>query len=219
LVLSAAAFSQEPCNIGSYIAMPLIGAEDPINLFQFAYPCSYYLLNNSNIIIANHLHPSYYDDRFTVVNWGAFTAIDYGGICPSAGTIVIALCHYSENTGVNQRAWYAVSKIILTTDMVMGNPASFIEVPSASAILIGDNVKISWNGVPSDDAVIGYRVIRSANGLDDWAIIGDTENLYLYDQPGIGTWYYAVEVKFAGSPITYVSRHGLSAKIIIPGGN
>ena len=216
MLSGCAVMAQEICPLGAQLILPLNGVTAPDNLYQFAYPCFFYLVNQSNIVIANNLRPAYEQTIFAAES-PILTRTDYGGVCPSSGTVVVCICHYTENTGeISQRAWYAARAITIAQDCVIGDAVGFIEVPSAAVNNQGGGVvRVSWQAVPSNDAVIGYRVIRSADGLTNWVDVGDTTNTYLDDTPGAGQWYYAVEIKFAGTPTTYVSRHGLLASITL----
>ncbi len=207
----------EECQIGGEIFLPLIGVEDPTNLLQFAYPCFYYLLNSSDKVVANNLRPAYESNNLFVVESPPLTKVNYGGTCPSSGTNLIGLCHYSENTGeLTQRAWYAVRTITLTEQFVTGIGVEFVEVPPVSVSDRGSGIiRISWNAVPPNNAVSKYRIVRSPDGLSNWATVGDTTALYLDDSPGNGRWYYALEIVFAGTPTVFCSRHGLLASILM----
>ncbi len=216
LFSGCAVIAQDICPLGAQLLLPLNGVTSPDNLFQFAYPCFFYLASQSNIVVANNLRPAY-EQTFFAAESPILTRMDYGGVCPSSGTVVVCLCHYVEHSGeLLQRAWYAARTIIITQDFVTGDAVGFTEVPSAVVSNQGGGlVRISWTAVPINDAVVGYRVIRSADGLTNWVDVSDTTNTYLDDTPGAGQWYYAVEIKFAGTPTVYVSRHGLLAAIVV----
>lgn len=208
----------EECAIGGEIFMPIAGMEDPTNLYQFSYPCSYYLLNASDKVIANNLRPAYAEGVFEVES-PVLSKCNYGGSCPSVGTQVIGLCQYSAHTAeLTQRAWYVAKKIVLDTQIQISSDAQVVEVPSVSVSNLGGGVvKIMWSAVPANDAVSKYRVVKSLDGLTNWTTVGDTTDLYLNDSPGIGTFYYALEIVFVGTPTVYCSRHGLLAAIVVEG--
>ena len=60
-------------------------------------------------------------------------------------------------------------------------------------------------------------MVRSADGLAGWTAVGTvTTDLSATDAPGSGTWYYAVEVAYLGTPTQQLSPHGLAASVVVP---
>jgi len=215
LSLSAAA---QMCQYGSSYNLPFIGVEDPTVLYQFAYPCNSWLMTASGTTPWTNARPIYNseDNSFAFAVEDSLGKSAYGGTCPASGTEVVVACNYAEGSGtVNQRAWYAAGVIALTESIPTGDGVAFVEVPPATAVNVAGTVTITWAAVPANTAVAGYRVQRSADGITDWATVGDTTDLTINDTPGAGTWYYSVVIRYAGSPTTYVSEHGLVASVVV----
>lgn len=207
------------CALGASLSVPLPGLDDPTNLFQFAYPCYFYKYSASGTVIQTNIRPTYISetDGFHMVS-KTLESVDYGGTCPTSGTQVVAVCDYVENSGtLDQRAYYAARILTITSSEVIGTTIAMVEVPPVNVSAVGDTVTISWSAVPSNAAVAGYRVVRSADGLSNWVTVGDTTDTSKQDEPGAGTWYYALQIRYAGSPVTYLSSHGLVASITIAG--
>lgn len=202
------------CPLGNQLIIPLTGLDDPTNLYQFAYPCYIYKYSASDIVIQNNIRPTYNGGQ---AGFGLCSkileAVDYGGTCPTSGLQVVGICDFTTDTGtVEQRAYYSARILTITTAEVTGDPVEMVEVPSVAVSAAGGTVTISWSAVPQNMAVAGYRVVRSSDGIN-WTTVQDTTELSIQDSPGTGTWYYALKIRYAGTPVTYTSGHGLLAVI------
>lgn len=218
IIISAPLFAQF-CDPGSMLIQNLSNVEDPTNLFQYATPCRIYLLNASNIILQMQedypvYSPETHSFGFTTT---MLEKINYGGTCPASGTQAVAVCDYVTNAGeLTQVAYYAASIITINTTVPEGQAVAFVEVPHLSITKPNPPaVHVAWSAVPVNSAVAGYRLCRSPDGITNWATVTDTTNTYADDNPGAGTWYYALQIIYAGSPSTYVSYHGLLATVTI----
>ncbi len=218
-LISISAFSQF-CDPGTMLIQHLSNVEDPTNLFQFATPCRMYLLNASNIVLPmQEQYPIYgsQEHSFAFIT-RMLEKLDYGGTCPTAGTQAVAVCDYVESAGeLTQTAFYAASVITINTTIPEGQAVAFVEVPHLTITQNPPAVHLEWTAVPANSAVAKYRIVRSADGLTNWAQVMDTTDTSADDSPGPGQWYYALEIVYAGSPSIYTSFHGLAAKVTIAG--
>jgi len=216
---SLAVSGQATCAIGSGISVQLVDVERPSNLYQFMYPCQVWPKTASGTILPWVTYPEYDSDTntFWLMTYYSLEKVHWGGTCPSAGTEVIAVCDYAENSGtLTQKAYYAARLIVVSTKFAVGTATGVLEVPHVTlSQAVPGTIDITWEAIPANTAVAGYRLVRSADGLTNWTTVGDTTNLTLSDAPGAGTWHYALEIRYQGTPDTHVSNHGLSASITV----
>lgn len=218
--LSLASQAQLLCDYGAGISVPLIGVEDPTNLYQFMTPCKVWLSAASGTVLpmVGQVYPVYSCETgtFYIRTYDSIDKTYYGGTCPTSGTEVVAVCDYAEGSGTTaQRGYYVARVVALNSQFPVGTAVGVVEVPPVTAVNNAGTVTITWSAVPSNTAVAGYRVVRSADGITDWSTVGDTTDLSKTDTPGAGTWYYAVLIRYTGTPTTYVSNHGLAASVVV----
>lgn len=215
-LLAVATAAGAQCTDWGVYRFKVTGPQDPTNLWQFA-ECRYWDSVASGTVADGGVHTRLQyraDDGF-------FYA--YQGLCNTTwnGLTVIFVAEYTSGENLaTQRAYFAAGNILPVTygSGAMTN-RTMVEVPVAAAVNDAGTVTVTWTGVAAQDEVLGYRVVRSPDGLADWTAVGtdpawgtDTDT----DAPGAGTWYYAVQIRYAGTPTQQVSPHGLSASVVVP---
>lgn len=190
------------------------GPEAHSNLWQFAYVRGWQAAASTS-------YPGLHNHGRLVFNSGYFFVEDNAcayGITAPTGQVLVVVAEYVEGPNtVDQRAFYAAASFAATAEVAEIPAVIMREVPPASAVKNGVTVTISWSAVPSQPEVVGYQVVRSADGIAGWTNVGTvTTDLSVTDVPGIGTWYYAVEVAYSGTPTQQLSPHGLAAMVTVP---
>jgi|GEM_PF-4027284 len=219
LLSGTGVFAQLACSVGAGISVQLVDVQLPSNLYQFMYPCQVWPLSASGTVLPWVTYPEYDDqtNTFWLRTYDGMEKTHWGGTCPSSGTQVVAVCDYAESPGtLAQRGYYTARVITVSTQFAVGDPVGVVEVPPVTLSQpVAGTIHAAWLSVPANTAVAGYRLVRSADGLTNWSTVTDTADTGADDTPGAGTWYYAVQVRYAGSPDLHVSNHGLSASITV----
>jgi len=201
------------CESSLPFIVQVLGPENPQNLWQFA-TCRFWVASRSNQAFSGMNHGRLVWDE-NAGYWGmaedACRTWSLGS--GDSAVTLIAVAEYTE--GVNtaaQRAFYAAASSLPGGSP---SPAPMREVPQAGAFVQGTTVTVTWTAVPGQPEVAGYRVVRSPNGLAGWVEIGTTVQTSFQDTRNNGTWYYAAEILYAGTPVQRSSPHGLSAMVAI----
>lgn len=225
LVLLAAALAcflpllAADCNNGDgRFTWVVLGPENPANLWQFAtvrgwkasasatvYPASH---NHGRLLYTPELNEYAVDD----------SPCNFGLASPNGSTIVLAAEYVSDSGTVAQRAYIAAVSFAASLTPAPAT-ATMAEVPPAAATRAAGTVTVTWADLPSQAAITGYRVVRSADGIAGWSTVADVlpGAQTAQDTPGSGTWYYAAEAIYLNDGTNkVVSPHGLAAAVIVP---
>jgi len=194
----------------------VLGPELHDNLWQFASVRGWKAASSATSYPGRHNHARMYFD-------GAHFAVEesccnLGIITPDGSTLVVVAEYTSGANTTGQRAYYAAASLVATDPIVIADKTMY-EVPPVAAVNAAGTVTVSWTEPASQSEVVGYRVVRSADGLASWSTIVDkaTGQTSGTDAPGSGTFFYALQIIYQNDGTNkVVSPHGLSASVTIP---
>jgi hypothetical protein len=207
------------CDMGKgAFTFRVLGPEAHDNLWQFATVRGWNPASSATVYDGgghSHGRLSYAEGYFGLAD----SPCNYGLVKPDGSTLCIA-CEYvsGANTSV-QRAYFAVRSHVTADPAPTIADVTMREVPHVTAVNDAGSVTVAWTEPPSQSEVVGYRVVRSADGLATWATVIDkpTGQTSAIDNPGSGTWYYALQIIYANDGTNkVVSPHGLAASVVVP---
>lgn len=205
------------CNNGAGTFMfTVIGPELHDNLWQFAAIRGWKAAASITSYAGGHNHAR--------LVWGgshyavADTSCAYGLSAPDGTTLVIVAEYTADANTTAQRGYIAAASFVATDPIVIAD-ATMREVPPVVAVVDAGTVQAVWTPLPTQTQIVGYRLVRSADGLASWTTVTDvaadvgTAN----DTPASGTYYYAVQVIYQNDGINkQVSPHGASWQVVVP---
>lgn len=216
LTLLAVAGLAADCDNGvNAFSFNVLGPEAHDNLWQFADVRGWKATASTSYPGGhNHARMVYYvEDNLYAVSDNACQL----GLSKNDGATGVCVVEYTagENTTA-QRAFVAAVSWV-NTDPITIAQATMRQVPVAAAANNAGTVTVTWTDLPTQAEIIGYRVVRSADGLASWATVADVAvgAQTAPDTPGAGTWYYAVQIRYLGTPTQQVSPHGLAAQVTV----
>lgn len=194
----------------------VLGPELHDNLWQFASVRGWPSTASTTSFAGGHNHARllFQGTQFGVAD----TPCAYGLSGPDGTTLVI-VAEYSEDPNTTaQRGFYAAASFVTANPAPAISNATMREVPPVTAVNNAGTITVAWTEPPAQPEIIGYRVVRSADGIAGWTTVGDvaTGVTSQPDTPGTGTWHYALQLRYLGSPVQQVSPHGLSASVTVP---
>lgn len=208
--------AQNPCDTGN-ATIKILGPEANDVLWHRAEYLGFWRGNNSGTVLDASYGALHYQQGYFYSSLGGVTLSHWGGQCPAEGVECIAAVSYwdNENT-VTQRAWYAVESYLAVVGIAQAE-ATMREVPQPAAAVESGTVTLTWAACPETE-ITGYQVVRSADGLANWTNVGSiVTDPTQTDTPGQGAWYYALLVRFKGTPADRMSpKHGLAVQAVVP---
>jgi hypothetical protein len=203
-------------NDGHFIFI-IMGPESHDNLWQFASIRGWKSTSSATTYNGGHNHSRlvYAGTTYAVED----TPCAYGLGSPDGSTLVIVAEYTSGSNTTTQRAYYAAASLVTANPAPAIPDATMREVPVVGATQDTGTVTVTWTEPTTQAEVVGYRILRSTDGLAPWTTVadkavGDTSTT---DAPGSGTFYYALEIIYQNDGTNkVVSPHGLSASVTIP---
>ena len=222
LLFLAAALGSLPvfadCQNGAgTFSFKVVGPEAHDNLWQFATVRGWRALASLTSATGSHNHGR------LVYNGTQYGVSDspcvYGLAMPDGSTLVIVAEYVSDPNTTAQRGFVAAASFAATDPAPPIPDATMREVPPASAANSLGTITVTWTDLPAQPEIVGYRVVRSADGIAGWTTVADVAAgvASRTDTPGPGTFYYAVEIIYLNDGTNkQVSPHGLAAVVTIP---
>ena len=199
----------------------VLGPELHDNLWQFATVRGWQALASATTYAGtkNHARMQYTGSTYAVSD----TSCGYGLSSPDGTELVIVAEYASDPNTTSQRAYIAAAAFaaaLAPDGMIAPIPdATMREVPPATTSNALGTITVTWTDLPAQPEIVGYRVVRSADGIAGWTTVADvaTGAGSATDTPGPGTFYYALEAIYLNDGTNkQVSPHGLASMVAIP---
>ncbi len=192
------------------------GPELPSNLWQFASVRGWQAAASTVAYTGGFNHGRLYWDG---TQYGvADSPCDFGLSTPDGSTLVVVAEYTAEANLVTQRAYVAAASFAATNPAPAISMTTMREVPPAVAVNNAGAIQVSWAPLPSQAEIVGYRLVRSSDGLASWTTVSDNASgaSSATDTQTTGTYYYAIQVIYLNDTThKQVSPHGASWRVVV----